>query len=120
MRRLSFLLVSALMVGLCSGCAVYSTQKFGPQALTGTTLNEVIQRNGAPDIIGGNDELIVLGYTRIEGMEVLGLFGTVKKSTTAVVCDKTGKVISTGTSVPGKAMTIMGAFTSPVGVIEDK
>ena len=120
MRRLSFLLVSALTVGLCSGCAVYSTQKFGPQFLTGTTLNEVIQENVAPDIIGGNDELIVLGYTRIEGMQVLGLFGTVKKSNTAVVCDKTGNVISTGTSHHGRAMTIMGAFTSPVGVIEDK
>ena len=108
------------LCALCSGCAVYSVQRFGPEDVHGTTLNELIQQNGAPDVIGGNAELMVVGYTRTEGFEVLGIFSNVRKTTTGMVVDKTGKVVSTGTSAPGRGMTILGTWTSPVGVAETK
>ena len=125
-QRTALAALAALSL-LCGGCAVYSVQRFGPepQSITdlkdaGAFLKDVIEQHGAPDVIGGTDDLIVVGYTRTEGVHVLGLFGSAKRTTTGVLCDRTGRIIAAGTSEPGKALTILGYSTTPVHVIEDK
>ena len=120
MRHVGRLVAVAMVCVLCCGCSVYSRQRFGPERVAGTSLVEVTKRCGAPDVIGGSGDLMVLGYHRIEGVNVLGLYSRVTKRTTAVVCDVTGRVVSISEcEQPGTALTIIGVGTSPVNVTED-
>ena len=122
MKQCTTLAMAVTISVLCGGCAVYSTQAFGPAEVTGNNLNEIIAKNGTPDsidAIGDNTDLIMLSYNRVEAAHVLGLFTSVEKTRTAIVLDPTGRVISRGTSGPDKAVTILGLFRPSAGVVED-
>ena len=126
MTRRTLLAALVSLSLLCGGCAVYSVQKFGPDPQriaelkdAGASLKDVVEQHGAPDIIGSTSDLVLLGYTRTEGVSVLGLFGSTRRTTTAILCDRTGHIITTGMSEPGHAFTLLG-WPAPTHVVEDK
>ena len=116
MRR-SRVSLALLATGLLCGCGgIYSKQEFGPVNPAGTTLTEVIQQNGAPDIIGGNDKFLIIGYTRTEGKQTLGVYATAKRTTTAFLINETGKVVGQGTVPAGEAMTVFAPDFHPISL----
>jgi hypothetical protein len=120
-RKLAFSALFALVLVLGSGCVVgvYSKQDYGPgTAIVGVspnqTVEEVVRAVGAPDkvLVVGDTTLLV--YTQYEGMQVLGLYGNVKKKDMVIVM-KGGKVTQAPVMVAkGEAMTILGFLPTPV------
>jgi len=114
-------LILILSVIITFGCGgLYSTQSFGPRSISGSTISEVVQQNGPPDVVGGNDSHMVMTYYYTEGLQVLGLFSLVKKYPLGVVIDKNGEVISQGQGNEGEAITILGPIPAPVLPVETK
>ncbi|MHC4661773.1 MAG: hypothetical protein ACYS8W_08795 [Planctomycetota bacterium] len=125
MKRITLLSVVLLLACLLQcGCflapgGAYSYQEFGPVEITGDTLAEIIEQQGCPDVIGGNDKLLVLGWTRTEGSHVLNLWSTVEKKNHAVLIDENGKVIAKGTVNSGKGLAVFGYAMFPVQAFHD-
>lgn len=120
MRKCSLLVLAVLALGV-GGCAgIYSAQEFGPESLNGQTLQELIQNHGCPDIVGGNDQMLIVGWYRTKGMQVLSLFATLEKKALGAVIDAQGVVVARGSGVPGSGLTILGPFMGPVLPVETK
>jgi hypothetical protein len=113
-------MLGVLALGLAGCAGIYSTQEFGPEAVSGNTLQELIQANGCPDIVGGNGQMMVVGWYRTKGMHVLSLFATMEKTAIGAVVDQQGNVVARGTGRPGKGLTILGAFMGPITPVETK
>ena len=96
---------------LGSGCALFSSFEQGPLNINGSTLEEVVQSAGAPDVIGGSGSHLVLGWRRVEGMSILGLFASTNEKTHAAVFDSRGNAlgISNGRD-NGKGLAILGVI----------
>jgi hypothetical protein len=120
-KRLACLIVLALVAAVCGGCVVgvYSKQDYGPgTAIVGVTvdqtLEEVVKAIGAPDKVLEIGDTTLLVYTQYEGMQVLGLYGSVKKKDMVIVM-KGGTVVSAPVMVAkGEAMTVLGFIPTPV------
>lgn len=97
---------------LSSGCAVFSTAEFGPTDVNGTTIDEVIRSAGAPDVVGGSANHLVLGWHRVEGLSILGLFQTTTERSYAAVFDNRGNVMGQiATKENGRALSILGPIS---------
>ena len=102
-------LALAVFAVAASGCSLFSTSEFGPADVNGTTIDEVIRSAGAPDVIGGSANNLVLGWRRVEGLSILGLFQTTTERTYAAVFDQRGNVMGQiATKENGKALSILG------------
>ena len=115
---LAVLGVLALSLAGCGG--LYSSQKFGPQSISGQTLQELIQNNGCPDVVGGNGQQMIVGWYRTQGLQVLGLFATVDKKAMGALIDANGRVVATGTGPAGHGITVLGSTMAPVAPVETK
>jgi hypothetical protein len=120
MGRVAFFGVVALVaVVLSSGCmfgGVYSKQDYGPQVMmppSDASVAELIKRYGAPDEQIDSGDAKVFVYRKLEGMQVLGVFGTVKK-TDLIFVARGGKIVDNATVPRGEALTILGIFAAPV------
>ena len=122
MRTFLSLLAAFLIITLLSGCAsgLYSKQDFGPKSISGGNIEEVIQNNGPPDVVGGSDQYMTMTWYHTEGLQILNLFSTVSKKPMGVVINEKGKVISKGTGTTGEALTILGSKPMPVSITETK
>ena len=121
LKASGFIVLCGALVFL-TGCAggIYSTQNFGPDSVSGSTISEVIEANGPPDVVGGNDQYMTLTYYHTEGMQVLGLFAHVSKKPVGVVIDENGKVVARGSGKEGKGLAILGSVPVPVFTVETK
>ena len=118
--RLFLLAVALVAVIAVGGCVfgVYSKQDFGPGVplgvSSGSSLAEVITVMGAPDKIYTVGKTSVLVYSQLEGMQVLGVFGSVRKKDMVVILED-GKVTRPPVMVgKGEALTILGFLNAPV------
>jgi len=120
MRKLlsGMILVVFIMLTGCAG--LYSQQDFGPTSISGSNLQEVIQQNGPPDVVGGNDQYMVMTWYHTDGLQVLGLFSLANKKALGVAIDKNGKVVSQGSGKEGQSLTILGPMPAPVSIVETK
>ena len=116
MRRIGLLLGLLALVVFMAGCgSVYSNQKLGRQQITGDTLADLIKQNGTPDFAAESDNGMILGWNYVEGMNVLGVFAQVKRTTTCVLIDASGKVVERGDRIDnGEGLTIIGFTTLPI------
>ena len=105
-------LFSTLVLGgtavLMSGCAAFMSSEYGPYQVHGNQLEDVVNSAGAPDIIGGNDHFLVLGWRRRTTLSVFGLFETVSENNSAIVCDQDGNVIGSSTVNSGSGLAVLG------------
>ena len=120
MGKVAFFGVVALVaLVLSAGCTfggVYSKQDYGPQVMmppSDASVAELIKRYGAPDekIDAGDTTIFV--YRKLEGMQVLGIFGQIKK-TDMVFVARGGKIVDNATVPKGEALTILGIFAAPI------
>ena len=112
-RRVSLLGAVALCLML-GGCTVYGQQKYGPQNLGGIkTLQECMQKAGGPDIMHQVGENTVCVYKSVEGMQVLGVYGTVERKDRVLVFDGKGNLISDDLTAKGQGMFVLG-WMSPM------
>jgi hypothetical protein len=129
MIRGAFLGAVLAAVVLSAGCffgGVYSKQDYGPPAVyqvgQDVSVEDLITTFGAPDeqIATGDTKIFI--YRRIEGMQILGVYGEVKKSD--LVCIARGDRIVRSVQVPkGQALTILGVLPAPVlgpGVLKEE
>jgi hypothetical protein len=115
-KKIALMLGCILTVICFAGCGygIYSRQDYGPARATvgtGTSVAELVQTFGAPNIIlkSGDSELYV--YRVVVGKHVV-LFGDVKKSD-FVVTVKRGKVTGSSWVRTGEAQHIL-AIQGPV------
>ena len=120
MRTTVLLLVGVLALGVAGCTGIYSSQEFGPENLTGQSLQELIQNHGCPDIVGGNNQMMVVGWYRTKAFQVLSLFATMEKKALGAVIDQQGVVVSRGIGRSGKGITILGGMIGPVIPVETK
>ena len=118
--RLSFLAVAMVVMIAAGGCVfgVYSKQDFGPGVPlginNGSSLADVIKVMGAPDKVYSVDKTSILVYVQLEGMQVLGVYGNVKKKDVVVIIEN-GKVTQPPIMVnKGEALTILGFLNAPI------
>ncbi len=111
MKVLSVLALGSAAL-LASGCSLFSQSDYGPTSVSGTTIEELVQGAGAPDVIGGNANFLVLGWRQAEGLSILGLFQSSKEKTHAAVVDASGNVIATASGKDsGAALSIIGGIS---------
>ena len=120
--KLGLFAVLGLALVLGSGCilgGLYSKQDYGPgSAVMGVTQNQsladVIKAIGAPDKVfeAGNTKILV--YTQYEGMQVMGLFGNVKKNEVVVLIQGDKVVQAPVLVAKGEALTVLGIIPAPV------
>jgi len=98
--RSVLLLAGVLPLAVAStGCGViWSHQNFGAPAQQRVNQNmnkaEVFANMGQPSTIYRADSGEVLVYPHIEGRNVLGLYGQIKRTDTVVVLDGQGRVVA--------------------------
>ncbi|MBN1420822.1 MAG: hypothetical protein JXP34_18775 [Planctomycetes bacterium] len=114
----SVLLVSAGCVG------VYSRQDYGPNLMQqsaaftiGSPIASAFSTVGAPDATFQSGKQTVYVFKRIEGFQVLSLFGQVKKTELMVITEE--GLIKEVKSVPkGEGLVILAPVLTPATEIE--
>lgn len=115
------LLVMALVVALVIpvvGCVVYSDQKYGPQNFgSAKTMEEALTRAGGPKQVHKVGNTTICVYDYIEGVNILGVYGNVKKKDRVLVFDDRGALTGDYVVDKGQGMFVLG-FMSPVMEME--
>lgn len=112
MKLFSTIALCSLAMVTLAGCPLFSTAKYGPeQAPTGQRIEDLINSAGAPDVIGGNNSYLVLGWRSCNGLSILGLFQSADESTHAAVVNDKGNVLTTSSKKSGSGLAILGAIS---------
>jgi hypothetical protein len=122
MSRIVLLLaVTVALLTLSIGCAgVYSKQEYGPNLMqqtsafsVGSPITQAIASVGAPDSVYPADKQVLYVFKRLEGMQVLSVFGQVKK-TDLVVITEDGLIKDVKAVPKGEGLAIISGFMAPV------
>jgi uncharacterized protein YceK len=98
--RPALLLAGVLPLAVAStGCGIiWSHQTYGSPGLQRVNVNnskaEVFANMGQPATVYRDDTGEVLVYPFVEGRNVLGLYGQIRRTDTVVVMDATGRVVA--------------------------
>ena len=124
-RKLLSLPVSLVLFTLPIGCAgVYSKQDYGPNLMqqtsafaVGSSITQAIASVGAPDSVYPADKQVLYVFKRVEGMQVLSVFGQVKK-TDLVVITEDGLIKDVKAVPKGEGLAIISGWLAPVFEVE--
>jgi hypothetical protein len=116
-RHVALVGLVAFVAATTAGCAVYSQQDYGPQNLLRVdTLAGCIAKAGAPDVMqkSGTDTIVV--YRSHSAIQVLGIYGSVKKKDRVIVFGEDGKFKSEELINRGEGIAILGAMSPTLEV----
>ena len=124
-RKLLLLSVSLVLFTLPISCAgVYSKQEYGPNLMqqtsafaVGSSVTQSIANVGAPDHIFPADKQVLYVFKRLEGMQVLSVFGQVKKTDLVVITED--GIIKEVKAIPkGEGLAILSGWLAPAFEVE--
>ncbi len=124
-RNVLSLLVGVVLFTLPVGCVgVYSKQDYGPNLMqqtsaftVGSPITQAISNVGAPDATFAADKQVLYVFKRIEGLQVLSVFGQVKKTDLVVITED--GIIKEVKAVPkGEGLAIIAGIMAPAFEVE--
>jgi hypothetical protein len=83
-------------------------------------VEELVKNNGAPDVVGTVGNYTVLGWNRVEGYHVMGLYAEVQKYNLVALVDRNGNVVASGEVKTGEGESILGCLLAPIPPVENK
>jgi len=125
MSRIMLLVAVGIALVVSAGCVgVYSRQDYGPNLMQqsaaftiGSPITNAFSSVGAPDATFDAGKQTVYVFKRIEGFQILSVFGQVKKTDLMVVTEE--GLIKEVRSVPkGEGLSILAPVLTPVTEIE--